>query len=145
MAWSYDDNLPTPKDWVRFLIGDTDASDPIMQDGEINGILTVHTDVHRAAAASCRAIAAKLRRELTLNPAAGSVSLDPQVQADGFIDLANELDKQALTAGGAGVWAGGISRTAKATEVSRSDRVQPAFTVEKHHVSLPVDPRLSES
>jgi len=145
LGWTYDSDLPTDKDRVRFLIGDTDANDPIMQDGEINYVLTVHANVNRAAAACCRAIAAKLRRELTLNPAAGSISLDPQKQADGFIDLANELEQQALTSGGAGIFGGGISKTSKAAQESSSDRVKPAFTVDTHHVSSPVDSRLMES
>lgn len=143
MAWTYDPSLPTDKDKVRFLVGDTDDRDAVIEDGEIAFLLSEHSNVYSAAAACCRAIAARLRRDLTLNPAAGSVSLDPQVQAEGFMKLATELDARALTSGGGGIFAGGISVAGKRSEELRSDRVAPAFTVNRHHLSMPINDRLS--
>lgn len=39
MAWSFDPALPTDKDWVRILIGDTDVADQAIADETIAAIL----------------------------------------------------------------------------------------------------------
>src|SRR5262245_26276804 len=133
MAWTYNASMPTDKDKVRWLVGDTDENDPLVQNEEIEFALTLESnDVYKAGATVCRAFSARLRRELTLDPSPGSVSLDSQKQADGFLDLAAKLDAKAATGAGgaaAGVFAGGISRRDKQTRSDDSDRVQPAFDV----------------
>lgn len=47
---AYDDSLPTDKDWVRFLIGDT-ASDEKLADGEINAVIVENSGNKYCAAA----------------------------------------------------------------------------------------------
>lgn len=39
MSATYDSSLATDKDWVRFLLPDTDTTDPLFQDEEINAQL----------------------------------------------------------------------------------------------------------
>jgi len=54
MAWSYSgDPSSSPKDAVRFLIQDTNPASPIVQDEEINWVLTNEMNVWMAAAAIC--------------------------------------------------------------------------------------------
>lgn len=59
MAFTYNDALSASKDKVRFLIGDTDSSNVIFQDNEINGVLDLDGNVFRAAAIALRARASK--------------------------------------------------------------------------------------
>jgi len=42
MAATFDDTLSTDKDKVRFMIGDVDTTNPLLQDEEINGLLVHH-------------------------------------------------------------------------------------------------------
>lgn len=57
MAATYTDTLPTNKDWVRFLISDTDVSSAFFTDEEITAVLAEETSSGTAlkyyAAASC--------------------------------------------------------------------------------------------
>jgi len=146
MGWTYDSDLPTAKDKVRFMVGDVERGDQLIEDGEINfALASTGNNLHKAAAVCCRAMSARLRRELTLNPAAGSLSLDSQVQADGFLELAEKFEREALLSGGAGIFAGGISKAGKRSVEQDRDRVLPAFTANRHHPSQPGSERLSQT
>ncbi len=61
MSWSYSSNIATDKDRVRFLIGDIDKCDQLLQDEEILFLLTQY-DVLEAAAEAARALAARYSR-----------------------------------------------------------------------------------
>jgi hypothetical protein len=53
MAATYDPTLPTDRDWVRFLIGDTNvtpATDALFTDEEIDAVLTEQSNKYLAAA-----------------------------------------------------------------------------------------------
>lgn len=62
--WSYSgDPRNSPKDQVRFLVGDTDESDPLLLDGEINYLLsTYQNNPFNAAIRACETIMAKFSR-----------------------------------------------------------------------------------
>lgn len=132
MAWTYSESCVTATDKVRLLSGDTNRNDKLISDEEIAFALVSDSNVYKAAAIVCRAIAAKLRRRPSLTPTPGSISLDSQAQAKGFLELAIELDKQAVLSGGADFSAGGISREGKNENVDDPDRVPPGFTVNTH-------------
>lgn len=55
MATTYDPTLPTTKDWVRLLIGDTDTSDAALTDEEIAAIITEETKSKSSATKYCAA------------------------------------------------------------------------------------------
>ena len=71
MSWSYSGN-PTgsDKDQVRFLIGDTDETDQLLQDEEINFLLQAKGSAQSAAIHACSVIMATLAREVdyTIGP-----------------------------------------------------------------------------
>lgn len=86
MTWSFDDSLPTAKDRVRVLIGDTDAADQLLSDEAIamylpGGTLAKASD--RLAAAECAtAIAAKfIRKANSLSEGGGSVNWGDRAKA----------------------------------------------------------------
>lgn len=60
MTTTYDENLSTEKDWVRFSIGDR-ASPYALQDEEITAILAEEPNKWYAAAKCAEAIAGKTR------------------------------------------------------------------------------------
>lgn len=72
MSWEYTgDPEESEKDAVRFIIGDTDASDPLLQDEEIEYTLNNNSMNIRLAAIKCvDAIIAKLSRQVdsTIGP-----------------------------------------------------------------------------
>lgn len=130
MSWTYDTALTASKDKVRFLVGDTDTNDQLLQNEEITYILIGKSNVYRAAAEACRAIALKLGRELSLEAPAMSWSADDQYQH--YISLADKYDKQAVASGAVGVFGGGISVADRDTRDEDTDRVQPTFVTSTH-------------
>lgn len=55
MAFTYNSDLSTDRDKLRFLISDTDSSNPIYQDAELDGVLNMEANLYRAAALALRA------------------------------------------------------------------------------------------
>lgn len=51
MAWSYDDSLSSDKDFVRFLIGDTNSTRQLVADETIEAIILTEPNNYMAAAA----------------------------------------------------------------------------------------------
>lgn len=71
MAWTYTSNpADIPLDHVRFLIGDTDETEPLMQDEELNFLLSEHENTALAARKAGQIILGKLAREIdyTIGP-----------------------------------------------------------------------------
>ena len=53
VAWSFDAGLSTDKDWVRYLIGDTNIQSQLVQDETIEAILCAEMNVYMAGAEIC--------------------------------------------------------------------------------------------
>lgn len=58
MAFSYNNSLSTDRDKLRFLIADVTSSSAIYQDSELDGVLSMESNLFRAAAIALRARAA---------------------------------------------------------------------------------------
>lgn len=137
MSWSYNpaDLVTTTAsgrlNTVRLLIGDTEESDPILQDEEIIFSLgQTNENVYYAGAWACRIIAAKFSRlvDTTLD-SAGSSRYSHRI--DHFTLLANQLsDLGKKTYGKSlGLTFGGISKSQMNVANADPDRVKPAFGV----------------
>jgi hypothetical protein len=64
VGWTYSaDPSKSDKDWVRFKIGDTDEGDQLLQDGEINALISDAGSKQLAAVLACDAIVAKFARD----------------------------------------------------------------------------------
>jgi hypothetical protein len=120
MAWSYSGNpASSSRDAVRFLIGDTDTTDQLLSDEEINYMLTTHTIVRRAASESARAIAAKYAR--LMDRSIGGLSADFGAKYRQYLELAdNLLSKDELSP--VSPFISGWSRSAKEAEELDTDR-----------------------
>ena len=103
MAWSYDPEIGTALDEVRFLIGDTIETDPQLDNGEITYLLGTEANTMMAAVAAARAIAAKYARKA--DKAVGDLKISANSLSQKYYDLAKELGSRGMlhqvpTAGG---------------------------------------------
>ena len=132
---------------VRLLIGDTDSTDYVLQDVDIEFFLTeANANIYLAGSMAAQAIAAKYARSVTETKTdSHGVHTQRRELSDRYkhyVELADKLRKRyddgigadtgLFGLGGGGVFAGGISRSDKTTRESNSDRVAPAFTRDLH-------------
>ena len=94
MAWSYDPALTDRMDEVRFLVGDTVQTDPMMQNEEIERLLVLYPPVltqpaYLAAAAACDAIASRFGRQT--QKSVGALSVSAQQKYEHYKELATVL------------------------------------------------------
>jgi len=127
MAWTYGgEPQANSKDAVRFYVGDTDESDPLLQDGEINYLLNLYGGaVINASIQACEMIMAKFSR--MVNETVGGVKID-------FTDKIKNMDHmkaaliQRIATTTIRPYAGGISRSDVQQQNQNADRVCPDFT-----------------
>lgn len=128
LTWSYEgypsDNL---KDEVRFLLRDTDSTDQLLSDEEIYYLLTIFPNPIASAAMGCESLSGKYARDAT-DKTVGDLKINLTEKSKAFRDQASRLwilSKQYR--GQPQVYAGGISKADKQTQVNNSDRVKPEF------------------
>lgn len=95
MAWTYSGNPQTsPRDELRFTIGDTTEADPLLSDEEVDFLLDANGgNVRLAAVAACRAGVAKLAREADFS--SGVTSLSASQRREGLQTLLEQLRQSA--------------------------------------------------
>lgn len=124
MAWTYSgDPTSSQKDEVRFLIGDTIASDPLLQDAEVNYCLAQEPMSLLAAALACVAISSLYSR--LADSRIGDVQQSMSQKSKQYAELALELRRRAAVS--ATPTFGGISHSVKDTLNQDTDLVQPDF------------------
>lgn len=94
MSWTYDSTQLAISELyqVRFLIGDTDTSDQLLSDQEIEYLLDLHGSVSAAAIASCENLSAKYARQVDYR--LGPQSVSASKRAEQFEKLAIRIKKQ---------------------------------------------------
>jgi hypothetical protein len=132
VSWTYANPADDPKDAVRFLIGDTDESDPLISDEEIHYLLIGNTNPYRAAISACRQLAAKFAREVTHS--ADGLSYSGSDLHKHYITLAEELEKEArrMLRAGTMPYAGGISWNERHKDDRDGDLIRTAFRSHEH-------------
>lgn len=125
--WTYSGNPgASAKDLTRFLLGDTDACDPLLLDGEILWLLSQYNNTPmNAAIRACETIIAKFSR--LADETVGSVSVSYSQKAKGMRDMQATL-RQRLATEDCTPFAGGISVAQEQATAANKDRVKPAFT-----------------
>ena len=102
MAWTYSgDPSSSDRDKVRFLIGDTDTNNQLLQDAEITFLLNQwNSDAYVAAAHACDALAAKFSAKSDYSKSVGDLSISTMYgqQADRYRGLGAQLLAQAAQA-----------------------------------------------
>ena len=125
MTWSYTP-VVTDKDQVRLLIGDTEVTDQLLEDEEIDFFLANCPSVNTAASKSARSIASKFSR--LADQKTGDISVSFSQQAEAYLKIAEELESQAAISQGV-PFSGGISKSVDEVNDLDPDRKRPAFEV----------------
>lgn len=127
MAWTYTPTLPTGKDQVRLLVGDTDITDQQLSDEEISAMITAYSSTQSAAIAAARALAAKYAR--FADKWVGDLKILASQKSDMYLKLANELEESSTVMGSSGgvLSAGGIYVAQKEIAAADEALVQPFF------------------
>lgn len=99
MAWTYSgDPASSDRDKVRFLIGDTDSTNQMLQDAEIAYLLSANDDdPYMASVMGCRSLATKFASKADYSRSVGDLSISTQygATADRYAKLADTLLAQA--------------------------------------------------
>jgi hypothetical protein len=129
VTWNYSgDPTNSTRDEVRFLVGDTCADEPLVQDEEIAYALGKYSKPNLAAALVLRTLAAKMSRLVTSR--VGEVSSNCSDLAKAYSDRAKELDPGGIVVSDGLLVLpsfGGLSISEKETLDADTDAVQPAF------------------
>jgi len=135
MVWSYSGNpADSAVDAVRFLTGDTDTNDQLLDNEEIawtnnqiTGSDTATTALYEVSYRCMVAIASKFSR--LADQTVGDLRVDMFQKATNAREQAALLKQQALREGNTPVpYAGGISVSDKQIDQENSDIVQPYFS-----------------
>lgn len=140
--WSYSgDPTSSPKDEVRFLVGDTNTADQQLQDGEISYTISLVYGAQPPAsgnylpAAYCAdAIASKYGRQA--DKAVGDLHISYSQRMKSFLQLGQKLRTRATLAG-VPVYAGGQSIAEKLADYLDSDMPQAALKVDGMSYAAP--------
>lgn len=82
MSATYNPNLTSEIDWVRFLLGDTDVDNALISNEEIQGALNRATnDLHKALGYLMEALSNDPRRLMKLRDAVGGAMTLAELQS----------------------------------------------------------------
>lgn len=131
MSWNYGgDPFNDIVDEIRFLVGDTDSTDPLIQDEELFYLLrNSYPSPKWAAAAAATAIAAKFARKV--DKSVGPLSIKASQKFAQYTSMAKQLGREAAMEG-VRPYAGGISVADKQLTEQDLDRIRPAVTRRLH-------------
>ena len=126
MSWTYGgDPLANTRDELRFLVGDTDTSNQLLNDAEIAyANAQFPGNVKLAAAYAAKAIAAIFSRRA--DKQVGDLRITYSQQMKQYLDLAKKFEAEGSRAG-ARPYAGGITVSDKQAVNLDADRVKPSF------------------
>lgn len=94
MANSYDESLPTDKDWARFKLGDTDSSEWLLADETITAEIT-RLGKYAGIASLARGLIARFGRESNRLERDGDVKIEWKDRLAGWRQVAEEMDRLA--------------------------------------------------
>lgn len=127
MSWSYTGNpASSAKDAVRFLVGDTNTCDQLLQDQEITWILGFYNNAPmNAAIRACETIMSKFAR--MADETVGQVKISYSQKAKSYREMRTDLVRRLATEDG-GPYAGAVSISDMQTVAQNADRPPPEFT-----------------
>jgi hypothetical protein len=122
--WTYSgDPTSSPKDKIRFELGDTVSVDPLLQDEEINFCITAESSYYGQLARACEAVAMRFQREASTK--VGALSYDLATRAEQFSNRADMYRKRAV--GSHVPYVGGMSKAEKEADHENPDKTGPYF------------------
>jgi len=127
MSWTYSGRPDSSSlDAVRFLSGDKDIDRKLVSNEEIEFSISRTSDIYKAAAMVCRAVAAEFSTKASYT--VGDVSKQCSDISKAFAERAKELDNATASSLFVLPSFGGLSRAEKDGLESNTDAVQPVFT-----------------
>jgi hypothetical protein len=137
MTWEYSgDPTLSAKDEVRFLIGDTDDTDELLQDEEIDYLVLEFGSPTLAAANACQALAAKFSRRSIDEKAVGDLRLK---YADRAAMFRTQAERLFVASGGSSSavpavapYVGGLSVNEKIAADTDPDLIRSSIYVGMH-------------
>jgi hypothetical protein len=125
MTWTYGGN-PAASDSaaIRFLIGDTVSSAPLITDEEIAWALTQNSNVYGAAEIIVNSLASKFATlsDVTVGP----IKVVYTTRAENYLKMAKSFKYKAEAKASLDVYGGGISYADEETQNEDTDRIQPS-------------------
>jgi hypothetical protein len=113
-------------DALRLEIADTDVNAQLLQDDELNWILTQESNHWGAAARACEIIARGFLRKADVRIGRGGTTLTYSTAAKQYFDMATAFRKRANAMNAP--WSGGRSISEKESLAADPDAVQPIFS-----------------
>ena len=145
MSWTYSgDPGYSDRDAVRFLMQDTDSSDQLTTNEEIDWILSTQPNVYLAAARALRTLAVKFSDQGT-SKSVGGLSISYSERGSKFLETARALESSAKRGVTAVIrpYSGGISKADKEANEADSDWVKPWASYGMHDNPGASNPALS--
>ncbi len=138
MSWNYLSTAPgsSGRSYVRLRIGDTSSGSQLLQDEEIDAILSTYPAPYRAASEAAFAIAGQFARRV--DKTAGRMQIANSQAAQAYEKLGNRLLREGALS--VAPYAGGISVSDKNEVNADTDRDAPAFSVGMHDYAGTVAP-----
>lgn len=124
MTFTYCSPLDNDRDKVRLYVGDTNSSDALLQDEDIQFFLESEGSPKRAAAVAALSISAKFSR--LADETVGQVRVSFSQKSEQYAKLADKL-RMSADVDDVVPYAGGISISDKRAQEDDADRVPPAF------------------
>ena len=125
MAWTYDTTLPTNRDKIRLLIGDTISTDEQMSDEELDAMLVMYGSVKPTAIAALRVLASKYAR--FADKWVGDLKILASQKSRAYLEMAKTLAASTTLSGGGVPSAGGIYADEKQAGEENDSLAKPAF------------------
>ena len=98
LQWNYSGDPSTSDlDYVRFRVGDTIPTDPLVDDREIQAMIAQEVNLLMAAASIAEHLAARFARKVAIT--VGPVSKGMDKLAESYRQLAKDLKKEAYSSG----------------------------------------------
>lgn len=134
MTWTYNYALPTDRDKLRMLVGDTDAADHQLQNEAMDLFLTQEGSLYPAAAAACRALVGAYARRVDVGNAGLSLAASQRVEH--YTRLALTYERRARVGAGAGgigtPFVGGVSIASINADRTDADMLQGRMRHDLH-------------
>ena len=126
MAFTYGgDPANSNREAVRFWCGDTNSSDQLLADAEIDYLLTIETKIIECAATACEMIASKFARQADTEN--GELKVKASQRAKAYEARASMLRSRVNRH--TEVFAGGLTISGKDSLNESTSDVQPGFKV----------------
>lgn len=134
MTWTYGgDPSANDRDAVRFLLGDTDINNQLVQDEEIDWLISQHEDIYWAAAGAAETLSSKYSSAADSKSADG-LSISNNLSQK-YTDLASRLRILAASRRRLGKpYAGGLSRKERQLDDADHDLYHGHFRSELHDI-----------